>query len=86
MTSGDVALCCAAQSTPQPESVLATYSDTTKAVLDLALDRLKTSLAPESIAALRRLVELGRLEDLTLARQALDSPADMLKALEDANR
>jgi len=55
-------------------------------VLDLALDRLKTSLAPESIAALRRLVELGRLEDLTLARQALDSPADMLKALEDANR
>lgn len=65
---------------------MATYSDTTKAVLDLALDRLKTSLTPESIAALRRLVELGRLEDVGLARQALDTPADLMKALEDANR
>ena len=62
------------------------YSDTTKAVLDLALDRLKTTLDADSVAALRRLVELGRLEEVALTRQALESPADLMKVLENADR
>ncbi len=64
---------------------MATYSDSTKAVIDTALDSLKSTFSPVTLAALRLLVERDKLDDTTLVVMALEHPEDVLVRDADAN-
>jgi hypothetical protein len=58
----------------------AQYSDTTRAVLDLALDRLATQLPDGATRRLRALVEERRLADADAVLAALNEAKDVTVA------